>query len=54
MDPLLIYLLIFIAAAAFFAVAASVAGGSTRRCPACDGETPTGGRRCKSCGHQFS
>jgi predicted amidophosphoribosyltransferase len=53
-DPLVIYLLIFVAGAAFLAVAASFSSGSTRHCPACDDETPTSSRRCKGCGYRFS
>ena len=52
MDPITIYLSLFIGAVAICAIAALMAKPATRVCPGCGGDVAIQARKCRTCGYR--
>jgi hypothetical protein len=52
MDPITLYLLIFLGAVGILMLAASLAGTPVRSCPGCGRDIAIQARKCRSCGYR--
>ena len=53
MDPLFLYIGLFVFAIGLFAIGSSAAGEPTRVCPQCGSDVPTRARACRRCRYRF-